>query len=417
MRQRQSLFSVIRACAAAAIILLLVPVALARGSGSKFKILHRFYAGQNNGGGAWGGLTFDGMGSLYGTTWGGGVNGEGTVFELAPSVKGSWKIKVLHSFDPRTEGNDPRGTLIFDGDATLYGTTSLNGANGAGGTVFKMTRTSGDWTFSVIDDYGSSAGVVLDQAGNLYGNIGPGDYSEGAVTELVPGSDGWTQSYLYSFCQKAYCPDGSAPVSGVIFDSAGNLYGSTEYGGTGQLGGLGGGTAYELKHKPDGTWQHVVLHNFPAFRGDGFYVYNGLVLDESGNLYGAAAQGGSIDCGTVFKLTHVAKGWKESILHDFKQPTSGCGPSRVTFDAVGNLYGTTVGGGVGDCNGGCGVVFKLTPSSDGKWTYSALHRFKDYDGAVPDSGVILDQKGNLYGTTGLGGGGSSVGVVFEITPQ
>jgi uncharacterized repeat protein (TIGR03803 family) len=372
-------------------------------------VLSHFCAGNNNNGGLWGGLTLDAKGNLYGTTWGGGTYGRGTVFELSPVSGGRWKKKVLHSFN-NSDGVLRYSTLFLDSRGDLYGTTDLE--------VFEMTPASNGWNFGILENnYGSWAGVVLDQAGNLYGNIGPGEYSEGAVTELVRGSDGWTQSYLYSFCQEAYCPDGSTPVSGVIFDSAGNLYGSTEYGGTGQLGGLGGGTAYELKHKPDGTWQHVVLHNFPAFRGDGFYVYNGLVLDKSGNLYGAAAQGGSIDCGTVFKLTHVAKGWKESILHDFKQPTSGCGPSRVTFDAVGNLYGTTVGGGGGDCNGGCGVVFKLTPSSDGKWTYSALHRFKDYDGAVPDSGVILDQKGNLYGTTGLGGGGSSVGVVFEITPQ
>jgi uncharacterized repeat protein (TIGR03803 family) len=393
---------------AAIIALGLLPIASA---GPKYKVLHRFYAGQNNNGGVWGGLTFDSKGNLYGTTWGGGANGYGTVFELMPSSNGKWREKVLHSFDRRTDGGSPLGTLLLDGDATLYGTTSS-----ANGTVFKMTRTSSGWTFSVIDDYGSHAGVVMDQGGNLYGNIGPGEYDEGAVTELVHGSEGWTQSYLYSFCRNINpCLDGDAPVSGVIFDAEGNLYGTTEYGGTGQGGDYG--TAYELRHGADGTWRHLILHSFPAFQGDGLELYAGLVLDKSGNLYGSTFRGGgSIDCGTVFKLTRGAKGWKESLLHGFTRPMDGCAPGGVTFDQTGNLYGTTVSGGIGDCSGGCGVVFKLAPSSAGKWKYSVLHRFNVYDGAVPDAGVILDKKGNLFGATGLGGGGDSVGVVFEITP-
>ncbi len=397
------------------LLLPLAGVLLSSASASpKFKVLHRFYAGQNQNGGVWGGLTLDREGNLYGTTWGGGVNGEGTVFELMPSARGRWAMKVLYSLDRKTDGGDPWGTLLLDPDTTIYGTTSA-GAN-RGGTVFEMTRTSGGWAFSVIDDYGSAAGVVADQAGNLYGSIGPGEYEEGAVTELMPGSQGWTQSYLYSFCAEAHCPDGSIPYSGVTFDGAGNLYGTTEYGGTGQAGGLGGGTAYELKHKPDGTWKHLVLHSFPAYDGDGMTLYAGLALDESGNLYGATFGGGKTNCGTIFELTHGAKGWKEALLHDFTQPKNGCAPSGVTFDRAGNLYGTTVSGGIGDCSGGCGVVFKLTPGVGEKWKYNVLHRFDNYDGAVPASGVILDGKGNLYGTTGLGGGGTSVGVVFEITP-
>ncbi|HWY58848.1 MAG TPA: choice-of-anchor tandem repeat GloVer-containing protein [Terriglobales bacterium] len=398
-----------------ALVMSMVFVLLSGAWGStKFKVLHRFYAGKNNNGGLYASLTLDAKGNLYGTTWGGGVYANGTLFELVPTVGGSWRIKVLHSFDPSTDGDSPSGALFVKGDATLYGTTSAGGEHG--GTVFQMTRTSGSWTFEVIDSYGSRGGVVLDQTGNLYGNVGPGEYDyNGAVTELVDSSGVWTQSYLYSFCAKPGCPDGSIPVSGVIFDGAENLYGTTEYGGMGQLGGLGGGTAYELKHKSDGTWEHLVLHNFPAFNGDGFRLLAGLVLDKSGNLYGATIQGGSAGCGMVFKLTHGANGWKESVVHDFIQPTSGCGPSGVTFDQAGNLYGTA-GGGTGQCEAGCGVVFKLTHNSGSKWNYSVLHHFTGNDGAYPDAGVILDPKGNLYGTTELGGGGHSVGVVFEITP-
>jgi hypothetical protein len=150
-----------------------------------------------------------------------------------PSCGGRWAEKVLHNFDWRREGNAPRGILLFDGDSTLYGTTSINGPRGVG-AVFQLTYASGVWNSSVIADYGSSAGVVFDQAGNLYGNIGPGEYDEGAVTELIPGFGSWTQTYLYSFCRNINpCPDGDAPISGVIFDGAGNLYGTTEYGGKG----------------------------------------------------------------------------------------------------------------------------------------------------------------------------------------
>jgi uncharacterized repeat protein (TIGR03803 family) len=348
MCQKQPLSSLLRTSAAIAIILFLVPAAWA---GPRFEVLSHFYAGNNNNGGLWGGLTLDAKGNLYGTTWGGGTSGRGTVFELSPVSGGRWKKR---------------------------------------------------------------GGVALDQAGNLYGNIGPGEFDNGAVTELVPGAGGWTQNYLCSFCEKAYCPDRAIPVSGGILDDAGNLYGTTEYGGTGQQGG-NWGTAYELRHNSDGTWQHQVLYNFPGFYGDGVRLLAGLVLDKYGNLYGATIQGGSIDCGTVFKLTHGTNGWKETIVHDFTQPKSGCGPSAVTFDDAGNLYGTA-GGGTGECEAGCGVVFKLTLASGSKWKYNVLHHFTGNDGAYPDAGVTLDQKGNLYGTTELGGGGHSVGVVFEITP-
>src|SRR5580704_13835237 len=146
-----------RALAVAVVFVLLSGASAA----TKFKVLHRFYAGQNNNGGLYSALTLDAEGNLYGTTWGGGDNGFGTVFKLVQTGKGTWKAKALHSFEWRTEGNAPRGTLLFDGDSTIYGTTSINGPNHAG-TVFQLARTSGGWTFKVIDEYGSTAGVVRD---------------------------------------------------------------------------------------------------------------------------------------------------------------------------------------------------------------------------------------------------------------
>jgi len=326
---------------------------------------------------------------------------------------------VLHRFAPKTDGGGPFAGLVFGSGGNLYGTTSSGGTRD-GGTVFELKRGSRGWTLTVLDNYGSSAGLILDKAGNLYGTIGPGKYGEGAVTELIRGSNDWREQLLYSFCPKINpCPDGAAPRAGVTFDGAGTLFGTTEYGGKG----IGGdwGTAYELRHQSDGTWKHVLLHSFPAFSNDGKLVYGGLILDKSGNLYGTTLQGGGqgcgegTGCGIVYKLTPTAKGWKETVLYNFANPANGAGPSSsLTFDATGNLWGTA-GGGIGQCNGGCGVVFKMTPGSNGKWQYSAVHRFTGNDGGYPQASVVFDSQGNLYGTTSIGGAGGA-GVVFEITP-
>ena len=330
---------------------------------SNFKVLRSFGPGYK-GGGLYSGLAVDAKGDLYSTSWGGGKNDLGTVFELRPSGQGGWKEPVLHSFDRQTDGGDPRGTLLLDGGGNLYGTTSLGGPN-IDGVVFQMAHGAGGWSFTVIDDFGSHGGVIADNLGNLYGTIGPGEYNEGAVTELSSDAERWEQTYLYSFCPKiSSCPDGDAPATGVVFDSDGNLYGTTMLGGTGKGGDWG--TAYELKYLPDGSWKHIVLHSFPANDGDGKLVYGGLVVDKSGNLYGTTTQGGGSGCGgpgcgTVYELVRAGNQWKETVLYNFSNPTKGAGPiSSLTFDASGNLWGTG-GGGSAQCNGGCGVVFKMTP--------------------------------------------------------
>jgi uncharacterized repeat protein (TIGR03803 family) len=258
----------------------------------------------------------------------------------------------------------------------------------------------------------------LDQAGNLYGPIGPGRYGAGAVTEVSPGSDGWTETYLYSFCPKYHCLDGDAPNSVFTWDANGNLYGTTDGGGTGKAG-----VAFELEHI-SGGWKEHVLHDFPAFSTDGYPPSSGLTVDVAGNLYGTTLQGGSSGCqgggcGTVFKLSRSADGrWKETILYNFPKLRDGAGPEGgLVMDKSGNLYGTS-GGGTGPCGGGgCGVVFKMTPPKpgSGKWTHTVLHRFMGPDGALPVAGPTLDDKGNLYGTTSVGGTAGS-GVVYEITP-
>jgi uncharacterized repeat protein (TIGR03803 family) len=291
---------------------------------SRYTVLHRFNAARD-GSAPFAGLVLDQAGDLYGTTWGGGGTGAfGVVFELLPLHDGRWTGKVLHRFDPKAEGGGPLAGLAFDATGNLYGTTSTGGSQD-GGTVFRLDPGSSGWTLTVLDNYGSNAGLILDEAGNLYGNIGPGKYDEGAVTELSPGVGSWKQTYLYSFCRNINpCPDGDAPISGVVFDGAGNLYGTTEYGGKGISGDWG--TAYELQHQADGTWKHILLHSFPGSVNDGKLVYGGLILDKSGNLYGTTLQGGGkscgegTGCGTVYKLTPTAKGWKETVLYNFANP-------------------------------------------------------------------------------------------------
>jgi uncharacterized repeat protein (TIGR03803 family) len=173
-----------------------------------------------------------------------------------------------------------------------------------------------------------------------------------------------------------------------------------------------------VEHTSNG-WKEHVLHNFPAFSGDGVDPDGGLTLDRHGNIYGTTVQGGNFcggtGCGTVFKLSRGTDGrWKETILHAFKAAKEGVGPvSGLAIDKAGNLYGATTGG--GDLNCYCGVVFKMTPGANGKWTYTVLHRFVGVDGFDPEASPILDEKGNLYGTT-VAGGANGAGVVFEITP-
>jgi len=316
-----------------AVALTILPAAMA---GPKYKVLHAFGFGKDAGG-LLSNLTFDKKGNLYGTTSGGGAHNEGIVFELSPSAGGSWKENVLHSFYYRNDGNFPYGGLIFDEQGNLYGTLSTGGPHQAG-TVFKLTPTSNGWTETLLhsfcsaqrctDGSGPFSGLILDPAGDLYGaTFGGGRYGDGALFKLSPGSRGWTENVLYNFCAQLHCADGDGPYAGLTWDAVGNLYGTTEFGGKDSPD---YGTAFELKHNPDGTRQYILLHSFPSFPGDGEVVYAGLVFDTSGNLYGATNSGGghlcgqTLTCGTVFELSLNPNGrWKETILYRFPNPSDG----------------------------------------------------------------------------------------------
>jgi uncharacterized repeat protein (TIGR03803 family) len=345
-------------------------------------------------------------GNAYGTTINGGTYNFGTIFELTPHSGGRWTETTLHDFNCKgKEGCMPTAGLAIDAAGNLYGTAQT--------TTFELSPGSGGWALTVLLDDGGRFNLILDEAGSLYGPLGPGQYGGGAISELVKG-DGWAKRWLYSFCRKEPCVDGAEPYAGVTWGPDGSLYGTTVYGGNSPYcGNVGCGVAFQLTPQQDGTRKETVLHSFPAFKTDGSKPYEGVVLDKAGNVYGATSQGGSsTNCGVIFKLAPQGNGkWKESILYDFPKVPQGCGANTLAFDAKGNLWGTAQGG-----TSGNGVVFELTPQQSGKWRYEVVHQFNWKDGSFPAAAVTFDAKGNLYGTTIAGGAPNYGGVVFEITP-
>ena len=245
---------------------------------------------------------------------------------------------------------------------------------------------------------------MIDKAGNLYG-------TGGSAYKLSPGSNGWKLSILHEFtCENG---DGCDPYAGPIMGAAGNLYGTTAYGGGSSRCGEGCGTVYELSPQAHGRWKETILHRFQASWDGSYPSLGALVLDSKGNLYGTA-DGGNSGHGGILRMSPTSDGhWKETVLYNILGGANGDHPGAgVVRDKAGNLYGTTIAGGFG-CD--CGVVYKLPPGQNGKWTYTVLHTFVGSDGAQPDANLILDDKGNLYGTTATGGPGG-YGVAFELTP-
>jgi uncharacterized repeat protein (TIGR03803 family) len=379
-------------------------------------VLYNFNSSSESGVTPIAGLTFDAAGNLYGTTSQGGAYGGGTVLELIPKAGGGWTKKNLHNFGVnRGDGNDPYAGLIFDAVGNIYGTTHGGGVSTLG-TVFELSPSAGGgWIEKILYNFknqgngGSDAALTLDAAGNLYGTeLQGGAYGFGMVFELSPTSSGrWTESALHQFATDAHYP-----IAGVIFDGAGNLYGATSQGGD-----YDQGTVFELLPKAGGGWTEKILHHFNPNDGtDGGVPYSTLVFDTAGNLYGTSSVGGAFGAGTVFELTPGPNGsWTETILHDFSgPPLDGTLPyARLTLDRAGNLYGTTINGGTSNS---CGIVFELSPAS-GLWTEKILHNFDDYtkDGCGSMGDVVFDASGNLYGTT-LVGGVYGQGTVFEIKP-
>jgi len=405
-----------------AIRILAVVLALAFGvsapAETKFKVLHNFKDGSDGSGPVlFAALAMDNKGNLFGATAGGGDiknkycegYGCGVVFELSPSDNGRWKEAVLFEITNPVSQGEFDSPLALGARGDLYG---CNGGDPGIGPMFELKPGSPQWTFNPIGQSpcAGAVGLILDSAGNLYGDIGAGAYGEGAISELSPGSSGWTATELYSFCRKPSCPDGDSPLAPFSWDSKGNLYGTTYDGGY-PYPKCSCGVAFQMTPNGDGTWTYHVLHRF-TFGNDGGHPYGSLTVDASGAVYGTTTYGGPHGNGNVFKLVQAGSRWKLTVLYGFPNPDDGLAPgSNLVFDKAGNLYGTA---GTPACNGGCGVIFKLSPQKNGKWNYSVLHRFSMTDGNYPN-GLTMDSEGNLFGTT-TGGGKYGYGVVFEITP-
>jgi uncharacterized repeat protein (TIGR03803 family) len=347
----------------------------------KETILHKFTGG-NDGSGP-NSLILDAEGNLYGTTLNGGGRGGqcgfstgcGIVFRLTPVATGTWPEKVLYRFSGG-DGASPNA-LAFDSHGNLYGTA---GGGGGGGTNHNCSATG--------------CGVLF----------------ELTPTASVP----WKLTPLHTFIDAS--PDGQDPL-GLAFGAGDVLYVTTYSGGVySSSGGLPGAI---FQFTPGaGGWTSSLIHSF-AGTGDGVFPNAAAILDAAGNLYGSTTFGGPLDYGLVYKLTPGAGGaWTETILYTFQAGIDGRQPnSQLGFDAAGNLYGATLygGGTANKCEFGCGTIFKLTALSSAPWPESLAIRFVNSNGSRPASAVVLNIDGNLYGTTASGGANND-GLVFELTP-
>jgi uncharacterized repeat protein (TIGR03803 family) len=368
----------------------------------------------------------DSKGNLYGTTMlGGGSHNAGIVFELSPTGSNQWVESILYEFTGLTDGGYPSAGLVFDTQGNLYGTGGFGGANGTG-VVFEMSPQTNGWSYKVLYSFGAypSSGdgfapnspLVFDKAGNMYGITNEGGLTGcfqgcGTVFELSPdGSGGWKEQLIHEFPGSSV--DGQLPTGGLTFDNQGNLYGTTQNGGSANSGVL-----YQLKYSTSTkTWKEHIIHQFVGGATDGSFPINViLIADAAGNLYGTTQGGGTNHFGTVFEMTKSSSNaWTSKILYSFKATYSGDGNSPqagVTMDKNGNLYGTTSYGGAFNYYG---TVFKLVKTTTGSWKETVLYSFTGgADGFFPVAGVAL-VNGWLYGTADLGGNGS--GVVYESRP-
>ena len=307
------------------------------------------------------GLVLDKQGNLYGTTAYGGSYGEGVVFKLIPLASGGWQERVIYNFTGGADGGVPVAGLIFDNKGNLYGTTSHGGTYQCGdftcGTVFELSLVAGKWQETVIHTFTNGSdgatpldGLIFDKLGNLYGtaNFG-GTFDFGTVFELSPITGGWQETTLYAF-QGAR--DGYAPQAGLVFDTKGDLFGTTYGGGPGNAG-----EVYELTPAA-GVWSKTRIYGFSTQN-----PRSNVVFGPNGNIYGVVS-GGQLSTGYVYDLTPTTSGqWTLNILHTFTGTPDGMWPyTSLIFDKAGNLYGTTYAGGANPyLTYGAGAVYEVTP--------------------------------------------------------
>ncbi len=377
----------------------------------------------------------------------------GIVLATVSTSSAEWKERVLYSFQGGADGVVPIGGVVFDKEGNLYGATQQGGGTdcspmAACGTVYQLVAPAkpGDpWTENVLHTFQGkqhndgefpSGGVIGDASGNIYGTSSYGGNGDcvllgikggcGTVFELSPPQTKggkWTYTIVYSFKGGK---DGYLPFGDLVFDSTGNLYGATYFGG-----GKGTtcnpyyqycGTVFRLSppKTKGGKWTEKVLHSF-AGGTDGANPNGGLTLDSKGTIYGTTYAGGnqnckydaSVGCGTAFELhlpNRQTAAWEEKQLHVFTGGHDGGQPNGgLVFDDSGSLYGTAGGGNVS----GGGIVFRLTMAKGARWNETVLHWFSNNGAGGSDSGVIFDSTGNLYGTTVEGA--QFCGTVFQLS--
>ncbi len=353
------------------------------------------------------GVTLDRNGNIYGTNYFYGV-GYGTVYKLSLR-NGVWMPTVLYEFRSSPDGANPASRVVFGPDGALYGTTSAGGDTGCisqkgCGTVFRLAPPANAcktslcfWTETVlyrftngpdgaVPEYGD---LIFDSAGSIYGTTSGSNVSLGSVFELTKSGGTWTETTLHTFQGGS---DGEFPNGGVIFDHAGNLYGTTNT------------NAFELSPS-NGGWTQTVIQTFNGMN-EGFSSEAGVVFDSAGNLYGSVDIEGPEGDGSIFQLTPSGGSWSLGIIHDGGALVG----TNLSFDSAGNLYGARISSRSDD-----GEAFKMS-LVDGSWTYTLLHAFTGGDqGDTPYDGMVMDANGNLWGTSSEGGT-HNYGIVYEITP-
>ncbi len=360
------------------------------------------------------GMIFDNAHNLYGTTQQGGASFAGTVFQLQHTNSG-WTQTVLYSFTGGADGANPVGPLVIDQAGNLYGIASTGGSGS--GTVFELSPSGGSWSFQVIYTFGGGAdgvvgidsgGLIFDTAGNLYGTTEMGGTAGfGTVFELTPSSGGWTKTTLYSF---AGGNDAADPLTGVTLDATGNLWGASVAGGD-----FGGGAVYQLTSN-QGSWTESVIYSFSGGNDGSYPEFGALIIGADGTVYGTAAGGGASSQGVVFALTNSGGSWTQSVLYSFTGGDDGGQPfAGLTFGRAGSLFGAAAYFGAN----GDGTLFQLTNTGSG-WQEKTIYTFSDEQGKYPYGAVVFDANGNLFGTTFWGGHLScnnppyGCGVAFEI---
>jgi len=372
------------------------------------------------------GLVMDAAGNLYGATGTGGAVSEGAIYELTPSGSG-WTETNIFNFTGGSAPGEPSGAIIFDAAGNIYGVSQVGGVNNKG-TVYELSPSSSGYVLTNQYSFlGGSDGnwptgsLAFDANGNIYGTTfqGGGGTGEscfngcGTVFQITPSSSGWTEKVIYAFTGGA---DGASPGGNLLVDKLGSVYGGATTGGSTACGANGCGTIFRLIPNA-GSWHFAVIYSFQGKIGGAVPV--SLAFDSANNIIGATQNGGNVctagaGCGVIFKLTRPTGSgfWKETVLHPFTAKEDGQLPGAVTLDSNGNIFGTCF---FGPWNGE-GVVWEVSPSGT-SYTFSVLAGFSNAtaDGGLPDAGVIVEAHGNLFGTASSGGQFDH-GAVFELSP-